>query len=92
MQQSRRDLLIRSGHGFGTLALASLLHNEPLAAADKLGQGRLASGLHHPAKAKRVIQLFMAGTHPCPPPTQMQWEELPLALSIVLEVLRASTQ
>ena len=40
----------------GGLALASMLSREPLHA----GSG-LPAGLHHPPRAKRVIQLFMAG-------------------------------
>ena len=40
----------------GGLALASMLSREPLQA----GIG-LPAGLHHPPRAKRVIQLFMAG-------------------------------
>jgi Protein of unknown function (DUF1501) len=46
---SRRDFLWRCGGGLGGIALASLM-------GDAKG-----SGLHHPAKAKRVVQLFMAG-------------------------------
>jgi hypothetical protein len=51
---SRRDLLLRSGLGFGTLALADLLRAEapnPLAPKSP----------HFPAKAKRVVHLFMNG-------------------------------
>lgn len=51
-QQSRRSFLLNSGMGLGTTALASLLPRAGLAAAD---------GIHHPAKAKRIIFLFMAG-------------------------------
>ncbi len=54
---SRRDFLCRSGSGFGMLALASMLENEGLVAAD----ASLKSGRHHPAKAKSVIWLFMNG-------------------------------
>lgn len=52
---SRRQLLGRAACGFGALALAGLAGGS-LGAADK---PRLV--LHHPAKAKRVIFLFMAG-------------------------------
>jgi len=51
---SRRDLLVRSGLGFGSLALADLLHAEapnPLAAKKP----------HFAAKAKHVVHLFMNG-------------------------------
>jgi len=47
----RRDFLWQSGGGLGGIALASLL-----------GQDQARAGvLHHPPKAKRVVQLFMAG-------------------------------
>ena len=52
---SRRDFLWRAGGGLGGIALAGLLRGEGLLAAD---EGRLP---HYPAKAKRVVQLFMAG-------------------------------
>ena len=53
---NRRDFLFCSGGGLGGIALASLLGHEQLLAATP------TSGvLHAPAKAKRVVQLFMAG-------------------------------
>ena len=56
---SRRDLLGLSGGGIGSLALWQLLAFErDLVAAPN---AQLHGGLHHPAKAKRVIQLFMNG-------------------------------
>lgn len=51
---SRRQWLARSAGGLGGIALAHLLANDPLSAADGVT-------LHHPPKAKRVVQLFMAG-------------------------------
>src|SRR2546421_9377678 len=55
---SRRRMLQVSGAGFGSLALTALLANE--AAADT--SNPLASRLpHFPARAKRVIFLFMPG-------------------------------
>ncbi len=54
---SRRDFLFRSGGGLGGIALASLLQQDGLLASPPAGEG----GLHHPPKAKRVVQLFMAG-------------------------------
>jgi hypothetical protein len=51
LQQTRRQLFGRSALGLGTAAMAHLLGPE-LGASD---------GLHHPAKAKRVIYLFMSG-------------------------------
>ena len=50
--ESRRAFLKQSS--FGGLALASMLARDPLSAATP-------SALHHPPRAKRVIQLFMAG-------------------------------
>lgn len=56
---SRRDLLWRSGGGLGGIALAALLNTET-SQAEEL-PGILTGKLHHPPKAKRVVQLFMAG-------------------------------
>ena len=55
---SRRDFLWQSGGGLGGVALASLLGQEKLLAGTK---GILHGKLHHPPKAKRIIQLFMGG-------------------------------
>jgi hypothetical protein len=51
---NRRDFLLRTGGGFGGLALAQMLGSEAMA-------NTLSGSLHHPPKAKRVIQLFMNG-------------------------------
>lgn len=63
-QQTRRAFLGRASQGLGTLALASLA-NPALwraAAATKAPKWTGAvNPLHHPAKAKRVIWLTMAG-------------------------------
>ncbi|WP_439628096.1 DUF1501 domain-containing protein [Gemmata sp.] len=58
--RSRREFLARAGGGFGMLALADLLRaDEPKAAAPP---GPLSPHEpHFPAKAKRVIWLFMNG-------------------------------
>jgi hypothetical protein len=57
---SRRDLLQTSSAGFASLALASLLHRDAPAAS--AGLGPLASRApHFPARAQRVIFLFMHG-------------------------------
>ena len=50
--QSRRSFLLNSGMGLGTTALSSLL--------PQIG-GAASKGLHHTARAKRIIFLFMAG-------------------------------
>jgi hypothetical protein len=54
---SRRKMLERSAIGFGSLALASLLDSEARAAVNPL----LAKQPHFPARAKRVIFMFMKG-------------------------------
>lgn len=53
----RRSFLWHSGGGLGGVALAWLLAEEGLLAAGP----PVKSGLHYPAKAKRVVQLFMSG-------------------------------
>ena len=55
---TRRDFLWHCGGGLGGIALASMLGDEGLLAAPYKQPG---GGLHHPAKAKRVVQLFMSG-------------------------------
>src|SRR5437016_3894257 len=52
---NRRDFLWQYGGGLGGIALTALLGDDGLLAQDR------ADGLHHPAKAKRVVQLFMSG-------------------------------
>lgn len=58
---SRRQALWRMGGGLGGIALASLLSQEGLLGATGDGALTRSGGLHHPAKAKRVVQLFMSG-------------------------------
>src|ERR1700748_2615160 len=50
---NRRNFLWNYGGGLGGIALAHLLSREGLLGAHP--------ALHHPAKAKRVVQLFMSG-------------------------------
>lgn len=50
---TRRNFLWNYGGGLGGIALAHLLSQEGLLGAQ--------TGVHHPAKAKRVVQLFMSG-------------------------------
>ncbi|WP_145278228.1 DUF1501 domain-containing protein [Tautonia plasticadhaerens] len=60
----RREMLWRAGGGLGGIALAHMLGVEGLRAEDgaaTLPKGDFDGGLHHPAKAKRVVQLFMSG-------------------------------
>src|SRR5688500_9746667 len=61
---SRRDFLWDLGGGLGGIALAHLLGQAGLLAAEGDGDAPAADlngGLHHRAKAKRVVQLFMSG-------------------------------
>src|SRR5688572_7236213 len=60
---TRRDALCRIGNGFGMLAFASLVGESLSAAGGLIGpDGSLAQrALDHPARAKRVIFLFMNG-------------------------------
>lgn len=55
---TRRQLFQTCGVGVGKVALASLLANEFSGIAHASPD---TNGLHHPAKVKRVIYLFMAG-------------------------------
>src|SRR5476651_334310 len=58
---TRRSMLQRAGGGFGCLALAALMAEKQTRAATS-GTGALAPKLpHFPARAKRVIFLFMKG-------------------------------
>src|SRR5262245_40619550 len=60
---SRREFLWRSGGGLGGIALASLLGGEGLLASTaRARQSSVPSPLpHFQPRAKRVIQMFMAG-------------------------------
>jgi hypothetical protein len=54
---NRRDFLLNSGAGFGALALAHLLRDDPAFASNPLAP----RPQHHAAKAKSIIFLFMEG-------------------------------
>ncbi|MBN8248575.1 MAG: DUF1501 domain-containing protein [Verrucomicrobia bacterium] len=56
---SRREFLWQSGGGLGGLALATLLGRDGLLATE--GAGEFPSRRQQPPRARRVIQLFMAG-------------------------------
>ncbi len=64
-QMTRRQLLCRSGGGFGALALAALLADESVPASGSHSEGHAdplgARRAHFAAAAKRVIFLFMPG-------------------------------
>ena len=55
---SRRNFLESIGGGFAGLALAQMLHAES-PVSSKASES--TSGLHFPAKVRRVVQLFMTG-------------------------------
>jgi hypothetical protein len=59
--QSRRQFLWNLGGGLGGIALAQMLADDRALGADGQTTKASSSGLHHPPKAKRVIQLFMSG-------------------------------
>ncbi len=86
---SRRQMLACTGIGFGTLALGQLLGDEGLLSAARADSiNPLAPKRpHFPAKAKRVIHLFMNGgpSHvdtfdPKPELTKRHGQELPINL------------
>src|ERR1700691_5253706 len=60
---SRREVLTRIGGGFGALALANVFADAGLlsAAPEKMANPLAPKAPHFPAKAKRLIFLFMNG-------------------------------
>lgn len=56
----RRRFLWQMGGGLGGIALAQMLGREGLLGSDK-GKPEFNGGIHHKAKAKRIVQLFMSG-------------------------------
>ena len=74
--ETRRQFFGKSAKGIGAAALASMLQRDALAAPPKPGSSRFGGALgegHFPAKAKRVIWLFMAGA-----PSQLDtWDYKP---------------
>lgn len=56
---ARREFLIQAGGGFGGLAASHWLSRQLPGAESSAPE--LNGGLHHPAKARRIIQLFMNG-------------------------------
>ena len=54
---NRRAFLWQIGGGFGGLAMTHLLSTD----AEATPRPEFNGGLHHPAKVKRIIQLFMTG-------------------------------
>ena len=64
---TRREMLLQATHGFGGVALATMLAGDlsPVASAASTDSGGTRSlrprSTHHAAKAKRVIFLYMDG-------------------------------
>lgn len=56
---TRRNLLQHAALGVGTIALAELLGRDGLLA--RAADGRVDGGLHHPARAKQLIHIFLGG-------------------------------
>ncbi|MEZ5303619.1 MAG: DUF1501 domain-containing protein [Verrucomicrobiales bacterium] len=56
--QTRRDFMRDAAFGVAGIALVDLLARDGLLAAEGDGSG---GGVHHPAKAKRVIQIVLGG-------------------------------
>jgi len=89
---NRRDFLLRSGGGFGALALASLLRTDGLLAADRRDlPGTTARSPRFAPKAKAVIFLFMEGgpSHldtfdPKPELTRLNGQKLPASFGPVI--------
>jgi hypothetical protein len=61
MTHSRRDFLWHFGGGLGGVALASLLAEAGELTGAPKPRPEFGGGLHHAAKVKRVVQLFMNG-------------------------------
>src|SRR5215475_898822 len=65
IQETRRSFLGRASRGIGSLALASLINPNALLGAPSTAPSDkwagLVSPLNFPARAKRVIYLYMAG-------------------------------
>jgi hypothetical protein len=58
---NRREFLWQIGGGLGGIALSQLFSSDLLAESLPSPKPEFNGGLHHPAKVKRIIQLFMNG-------------------------------
>lgn len=83
---SRRKLLAQSACGFGNVALLGMLANQARGGEARSANPLAAKEPHFPAKAKRVVFLFMHGgvSHvdsfdPKPKLTEMNGQPLPIA-------------
>jgi hypothetical protein len=61
IQIPRREFLWRAGGGLGGVAMAYLLGQEQLLADAPARVAQLHGGVHHKAKVRRIVQLFMNG-------------------------------
>ncbi len=61
MKSSRRQFLWNIGGGLGGIAAAQMLMRDAVSSELDRTEADLNGGLHHPAKVRRVIQLFMTG-------------------------------
>jgi hypothetical protein len=61
MTPSRREFLWNIGGGFGGLAVSQMLAREARSSDKNRPNREFNDGLHHRAKVKRIIQLFMTG-------------------------------
>ncbi|HUG66559.1 MAG TPA: DUF1501 domain-containing protein [Pirellulaceae bacterium] len=61
MSHSRREFLWNIGGGLGGLAVTQMFARDALSAQIDPPKAEFNGGLHHPAKVRRVIQLFMTG-------------------------------
>ena len=94
---TRRDFLCRAGAGFGALALAWLLDQEASSAAATANDPLSAKSPQFPAKAKRVIFLFMEGgpSHldtfdPKPKLREMAGQRLPTSFGPIITAMGES--
>ncbi len=60
-RRSRRDFLWQTGGGLGGIALAHLLGGGGLLADEPKPRPEFNGGLHHKARVRRIVQLFMNG-------------------------------
>ncbi len=58
---TRREFLWRYGGGLGGIAMAHLLGRHGLLAGSPQSRAELNGGLHHRAKVKRIVQIFLNG-------------------------------
>ncbi len=89
---SRREVLLRIGGGFGAIALSTLFAEASTSAPTTAGGGLAPKAPHFPARAKRLIFLFMNGgpSHidtfdPKPELTKLNGQPLPESFAAKLK-------